>query len=151
MTEVVVRSQSGLTHEIEARGHRLWADEPVEAGGADLGPSPYELLLAALGACTAMTLRLYADRKGWPLQSVQVKLRHERVHAQDCVDCDTRDAYLDRIHKDVLVSGPLNPDQLQRLADIARRCPVQQTLSRQIQVVDSLSGGEATPAAQPAP
>ena len=140
MTEVVVRSLDGLTQEIEARGHRLWADEPSDAGGANLGPTPYELLLAALGACTAMTLRLYAGRKQWPVEQVQVKLRHERVHAQDCVDCETQDIYLDRIYKDVQVSGPLTPEQLQRLSEIARRCPVQQTLSRQIQVIDSLSG-----------
>src|SRR5919202_1984260 len=99
MAEVVVRSLGGLSQEIHARGHRLLADEPHEAGGADSGPSPYELLLSALGSCTAMTVRLYADRHGWPLEGVEVVLRHERVHAQDCRDCDSRDARLERVTK----------------------------------------------------
>jgi putative redox protein len=145
MSEVVVRGLGGLGQEIETRGHHLLADEPPEAGGDDAGPTPYELLLSALGACTSMTIRLYAQRKGWAIGEVQVRLRHERIHAADCADCETRDGYLDRIYKEVLVQGQLSAEQLQRLAEIARRCPVQQTLSHEINVVDSLSGsaGEA--------
>ena len=140
MTEIVVRSQGGLGQAIEVRGHCVGADEPREVGGGDTGPSPYELLLAALGACTSMTISLYAQRKGWHLDGIQVRLRHDRIHADDCVDCETKDGYLDRVHKEVLVQGQLSEEQLQRLAEIARKCPVQRTLSRDIVVEDSLSG-----------
>ena len=122
--------------------HVLSADEPVASGGTNTGPSPYDYLLAGLGACTAMTLRS-ARQKNWPLQKVRVWLKHDKIHAQDCADCETQDTYLDRVYKDVEVSGPLTPEQLRRLSEIARRCPVQQTLSRQIQVLDSLAGSIA--------
>jgi putative redox protein len=140
MTDVIVRSGAGLEQTIETRGHRLVADEPHEQGGADAGPSPYELLLAALGACTAMTLRMYAERKGWPLAAIQVRLRHERIHAEDCAHCETRTGYLDRIQKEILVEGDLTQEQLARLQEIARRCPVNQTLQREIVIEDSLVG-----------
>jgi putative redox protein len=140
MSEVVVRGLGGLAQEIEADGHRLVADEPREAGGDDAGPTPYELLLGALGACTSMTIRLYAQRKGWNVSGVQVRLRHERIHAADCATCETRDGYIDRVYKEVLVQGELSEEQFQRLAEIARRCPVQQTLSREVHIVDSLVG-----------
>jgi len=126
----------GLTHGISARGHQLLVDEPREAGGADAGPTPYELLLSALGACTAMTLRMYADRKGIPLEGVEVELEHDRVHAQDCQDCDTREGFLDRITKRLVLYGPLTDEQRQRLVEIADRCPVQRTLEREI-VIES--------------
>jgi uncharacterized OsmC-like protein len=131
-------SSSGLAHTIEARGHRLLADEPLEAGGSDTGPTPYELLLGALGACTAMTVRLYARRKGWPLETVEVTLRHERIHAQDCADCETGDAFLDRITKRLRLDGALSTEQRQRLAEIAERCPVQRTLQRQVSIQQEL-------------
>jgi putative redox protein len=133
VTEVVVRSLDGLQQSIQIRGHHLVADEPVDSGGTDAGPNPYELLLAALGACTAMTVRLYASRKGWPLEGVEVTLQHDRVHAQDCVDCETRDVYLDRITKQLTLLGPgLDDSQRERLAQISERCPVQRTLQREI-------------------
>jgi len=114
------------------------ADEPVEAGGADRGPNPYELLLAALGACTAMTVQLYAERKGWPLSGVEVTLRHERIHARDCVDCETQDVMLDKITKQLVLRGELGDDQRGRLRDIAERCPVQRTLQREVRIESTL-------------
>jgi putative redox protein len=140
VTQVVVRSRVGLTHEIVARGHELVSDEPLDQGGADAGPTPYELLLGALGACTAMTLRLYADRKGYPLENVEVILEHDRMHAADCRDCETREGFLDRIRKRIMMDGPLSDEQRQRLLDIAERCPVQRTLQREI-VIESVAQG----------
>jgi putative redox protein len=138
MAEIVVRSLGGLEQEIQARGHRWLADEPLEAGGGDAGPTPYELLLSALGACTAMTVRLYATRNGWPLEGVEVVLRHERIHAEDCLNCDSRDARLDRITKRLSLHGPLDAEQRQRLAEIAERCPVQRTLTSPLQIEQEL-------------
>jgi putative redox protein len=138
MAEVTVRSRTGLTHEVIARGHELLADEPPPAG-ADLGLTPYELLLGALGACTAMTLRLYADRKEWPLRGVEVVLRHDRIHARDCAECDTRDdVFLDRITKRITLDGDLSSEQRRRLAEIAQRCPVQRTLQNQVHIEQTL-------------
>jgi putative redox protein len=131
VAEVLVRSKTGLTHEITVRDHHLLADEPAPAG-SDAGPNPYELLLGALGACTAMTLRLYADRKGWPLRGVDVALQHERIHATDCAECETREGFLDRITKRITLHGPLDDEQRQRLSEIAERCPVQRTLQREV-------------------
>lgn len=138
MGEVIVRSLTGLSASVEVGVHRFVVDEPVEGGGGDAGPNPYELLLAALGTCTTMTLRLYAQRKGWPLESVEVRLSHERIHAQDCADCETREGYLDQITKRLALSGALDEDQRQRLAEIAERCPVQRTLTREIVIRQSL-------------
>ena len=138
MTEVVVRSRDGLAQEVEARGHRLVADEPREVGGSDTGLTPYELLLAALGACTSMTIRLYARRKGWPVTGVEVRLRHDRIHAEDCADCETESGYLDRVRKEILVRGELTQEQLRRLGEIARHCPVNQTFSREVVIEDAM-------------
>jgi uncharacterized OsmC-like protein len=140
VTQVVVRSRIGLTNEIVARGHRFVSDEPLDQGGADAGPTPYELLLGALGACTAMTLRLYAERKGYPLEQVEVTLDHDRMHAADCRDCDTREGFLDRIRKRIVMHGPLSEEQRQRLLEIAERCPVQRTLQREI-VIEPITPG----------
>ena len=139
MAEVVVRSLGGLEQEIQARGHRWLSDEPLEAGGGDGGPNPYELLLSALGACTAMTVRLYASRKGWPLEGVEVVLRHERIYAQDCADCETRDVRLERITKRLSLHGPLEDAQRQRLAEIAERCPVHRTLTTTLRIEQQLA------------
>jgi putative redox protein len=118
--------------------HELTVDEPVEAGGEDTGPTPYDLLLAALGACTAITVRLYAQRKGWALRRVEVHLSHDRIHAEDCATCDTREGFLDRIRKHVVLSGALTDEQRQRLREIADRCPVQRTLTREV-VIEAIS------------
>jgi uncharacterized OsmC-like protein len=132
VTRVIVTSSGGLEQSIQVRDHHLTADEPAEGGGRDAGPNPYELLLAALGACTAMTLRMYADRKQWPLEGVEVTLEHDRIHAEDCRDCETREGRLDRIRKELRLLGPLDEAQRQRLGEIAERCPVSQTLKREV-------------------
>lgn len=131
---VVVGGRQGLQQEIVARRHRLRADEPEELGGTDTGPTPYDLLLAALGACTSMTLRLYADRKGFPLEGVRVRLRHGRIHAADCAACETKEGKVDRIERTIEMLGPLDGDQQQRLLEIADRCPVHRTLTSEITI-----------------
>ncbi len=136
---VTVRSEDGLRQEIVSGQHRLVADEPREAGGADAGPDPYALLLAALGACTSMTLRLYARRKGWPLEQVTVELEHAKVHAEDCADCEGEAARVDRIWRRVRLHGPLDAVQVARLAEIARRCPVHKTLVAGVRVSDDVT------------
>ena len=140
---VTVQSLSRMTHVIHtgghaASGHALVADEPREAGD-DLGMNPYELLLAALGACTAMTLRMYADRKEWPLESVTVELSHERTHTDDCEDCDEKaEGHIDLIRRYIVVRGNLSVEQADRLKEIATRCPVHKTLVGAPQIVDEL-------------
>jgi putative redox protein len=124
--------KSELTTDILAEGHRLVADEPVSIGGNGSGPTPYGYLLAGLGACTAMTLRMYADRKEWPLDSVIVKLNHQKIHAADCEDCQTKEGKLDQIEREIELSGALDDQQKQRLMQIADRCPVHRTLKSEI-------------------
>ena len=133
--EVVVRgAATGFAQEILAGKHRLAADEPVSAGGADTGPTPYDLLLAALGSCTSMTVGVYARRKGWPLQSVTVRLAHSRIHAEDCANCETKEGKLDRIDVAIELAGALSEEQRLRLLEIAERCPVHQTLQSEIEI-----------------
>lgn len=130
--EVTVTEVSGLTQRIEARRHRLTADEPTDAGGADSGPTPYDLLAGALGACTSMTMRMYANLKKLPLEGIRVKLRHSKIHAADCADCETRDGKLDRIDREIAVLGPLTDEQRRKLLEIADKCPVHRTLKAEI-------------------
>ncbi|MCZ6689813.1 MAG: OsmC family protein, partial [Planctomycetota bacterium] len=119
---VVVRGGSaGYAQEIEVGGHRFVADEPAEVGGTDTGPNPYDLLLAALGACSSMTLRMYADRKGWPLEGVTVRLSHRKIHSRDCAECETEEGFLDEIEESVSLSGPLDESQRARLFEISGR------------------------------
>jgi putative redox protein len=136
--EVIVRSRPGLSASIEVGDHRLLADEPVEVGGANAGPNPYDLLLSALGTCTVITVRMYAQRKGWPLDGVEVRLSHDRIHAEDCAHCETREGYVHRISKSLSLQGPLDADQRQRLAEIAERCPVQRALTHEIVIQQTL-------------
>ena len=117
--------------------HVLAADEPAAVGGADSGPTPYELLLAGLGACTAITVRMYADRKGWPLRHITVRLRHERIHARDCADCETRAGQLDHIERELEFDGELTGEQRARLLEMAERCPVHRTLHSEVRVSTS--------------
>ena len=127
-------SAKGFAQEITAGGHRLVADEPRAVGGTDTGPSPYDLLISALGACTSMTVSLYARRKQWPLEAVTVKLRHSKIHAADCADCETKDGMLDHIERDVELHGDLSEEQRARLLDVANRCPVHRTLTSEIDI-----------------
>jgi uncharacterized OsmC-like protein len=113
---------------ITAGDHVIAADEPAPAG-TDSGPTPYDLLLAGLGACTSMTVRMYADRKGWPLENVSVSLRHERVHAKDCEDCESGDGMVDRIQRTIRLEGDLDTEQRAKLLDIAEKCPVHRTMT----------------------
>ena len=132
-TSVIVSSDTGLAQEIVAGKHQLRADEPLP-DGTDTGSSPYELLLAALGACTSMTVRLYARRKGWDLQRIVVRLQHNRIHAEDCRDCETKGGFLDHIEIEIDLRGALDAGQKERLLAIAEKCPVHRTLQSEIKI-----------------
>jgi len=132
---VIVRgSAAGFAQEIFAGAHRLTGDEPASAGGTDTGPSPYDFLLAALGTCTSMTLGMYARRKGWALEEVTVTLRHWKIHASDCAECETREGMLDRIERDIHLGGSLTDEQRTKLMEIADKCPVHRTLTSEIAI-----------------
>jgi len=132
---VVVRGRAaGFAQEIHAGPHRLYADEPASAGGTDTGPSPYDLLLAALGACTSMTVAMYARRKAWPLDEVTVHLRHSKIYATDCAECETKEGMLDRIERDIHFAGLLTEEQRSKLLEIANKCPVHRTLTSEIDI-----------------
>ena len=136
----VVETGAGkFAQSIQAGRHRLQADEPASVGGSDSGPNPYDFLLAALGACTSMTLRMYAAQKQWPLERVTVDLRHDKLHAADCADCETREGKVDAIGRTITLQGKLDDAQRQRLLEIADRCPVHRTLEGEIRISTALS------------
>lgn len=132
--DVALLGGRGYTVEIATARHHLHADEPEEHGGTDRGPTPYELLVAALGACKAITVRMYADRKGWPLLRTILHLGHDRIHAEDCEDCETKEGKIDEIRAELQFVGPLSEGQRARLLEIADKCPVHKTLSGEIKI-----------------
>ncbi len=138
MAEVIVSSVGFLKHEVKAGRHRFITDEPVSVGGGDTGPDPYSLLLAALGACTAMTLQIYAKREGFPLEKVEISLSHGRAHAKDCASCEEKGTKIERIERFISLEGPLSETQKARLLEIARRCPVHKTLQSNVTIDDYL-------------
>ena len=140
--KVLVREtrEGKFTNQVVVGRHVIRADEPVAAGGLDTGLSPYDLLCAALGACTAITLRLYADLKGIPLERVSVELKHEKIHATDCAECETREGKIDRIDRLISLEGTLDPAQRQKLLEIANKCPVHRTLHSEVVIPTRLSG-----------
>jgi len=130
---------SKFAQEIDVGKHRLSADEPLNAGGTDTGPSPYDLLLAGLGACTSMTIRMYADLKQIPLENVTVRLKHDKVHAQDCAECETQEGKIDRIDREIELAGRLDEAQRAKLLEIANKCPVHRTLHSEIWIPTRLA------------
>jgi uncharacterized OsmC-like protein len=134
----VEEAGEGLINRILTHKHELYTDEPVAVGGRDMAPDPYALLLSALGACTSMTLRLYAQRKQLPLKHVRVKLRHSKIHAEDCAECDDKSALLDHIERNIELTGELTEAQRTRLLEIANKCPVHKTLTSKIKIVSKL-------------
>ena len=135
LVHVAERGTGAYTVAIAAGPHHWLGDEPAGVGGDDLGPSPYQMLSAALGACTAMTVRMYANRKQWPLAHVKVALRHAKIHAQDCAECETKAGQIDRIERFITLEGDLDAAQRQRLLEIADMCPVLRTWHSEVQVV----------------
>src|SRR5690606_24648175 len=138
LVEVAQSDVEGFTSTVRAGRHTQIADEPKAMGCADLGPSPHDYLLASLGACTAMTLRMYARRKKLPLEEVSVQLRHRRIHAEDCAECEDKSGQLTEITREIRITGDLDADQRARLLEIADKCPVHRTLSERIRIVSEL-------------
>jgi putative redox protein len=131
---IVTSTEAAFAQSIAAGPHHFVADEPVADGGGDAGPNPYDLLLAALGSCTSMTLRLYARRKKWPLERVEVRLTHTHGYGDDCVNCDDPARRISRIERQIALEGALLPDQRVRLLEIAEKCPVHKTLSGKLEI-----------------
>jgi len=131
---IVNGNATGFAQKIQIGPHQLVADEPVSYGGTDIGASPYDLLLAALGSCTSMTIGLYARKRGWPLENITISLRHLRIHAKDCDDCETKEGKVDRIWREIHLTGNLTDEQRAKLMEIADKCPVHQTLTSEINI-----------------
>ena len=137
---IVEDSEAGpFAETAHAGAHTMLVDEPIANGGNDTGPDPYSYLITALGACTAMTLRLYARQKKWPLQKVKVQLKHDKIYAKDCAECETKDGRIDSIERVIDLEGPLDDTQRQRLLLIADHCPVHRTLTSEIRISTRLS------------
>jgi uncharacterized OsmC-like protein len=133
--QVIVHGNAkGFAQEVEIGSHELFADEPVSYGGTDTGASPYDLILAALGSCTSMTIGLYARKRGWPLEKITVSLRHFKIHAKDCDDCETKEGRIDRIEMEIHLDGALTDEQRDKLMEISEKCPIHQTLTSEINI-----------------
>lgn len=133
--DVVVRGNANsFLQDVITGAHRLQADEPVSYGGGDAAPGPYDYLLTALGVCTSMTIGYYARRSKIPLENITVSLRHSRIHAKDCEECETKAGMLDRIDLEIQLTGPLTPEQHAKLMEIAGKCPVHRTLKSEIDI-----------------
>ena len=140
MTEVISEgAASGYVQDVRMGTHRMAVDEPVDKGGTDTGPTPYDLLAGALGTCTSMTLGYYARREGLPLESVRVTVRHSKIHAEDCAACATRVGRLDHLEREIELVGPLSEAQRADLLRIADRCPVHRTLTAEIHISTRLA------------
>ena len=135
---VIVRASAPFRTEVSAGPHRWLLDEPIDSGGANEGPTPYDMLAAALGGCTAMTLHFYARREKFPLENVEVRVSHDRQHVKDCADCNATQGYIHRFKVEIVLSGPLTDQQRAKLLEIARRCPVTKTLQAEIKVDEVL-------------
>ena len=131
---IVHGTAAGFAQEVKVGSHELFADEPVSYGGTDTGPTPYDLLLAALGTCTSMTIGFYARKRRWPLEDISVSLRHSKIHAIDCEECETKEGKIDRIELDIQLTGSLTDEQRAKLIEIAGKCPVHQTLTSEINI-----------------
>jgi putative redox protein len=138
MGPVIARSEASFRVDIEAAGHKLIADEPAAAGGTDQGPTPYDLLSAALGACTAMTMHFLAKRDNIPLEGVEISITNDRAYAKDCADCTSQSGYIHRFDVQIRLRGNLTPEQRKKLLDAANRCPVRKTLTNEIRIDDKL-------------
>ena len=139
LVEVEETLAGNYVQKMRSGRHVLIADEPENAGGNDAGPGPYEYLLMGLGACTSMTIRMYALRKQLPLERIRVHLEHQKIHAEDCSDCESRKGMVDEISREIILEGQLTDEQRQRLLDIANRCPVHRTLTSEIKVRSRLA------------
>jgi uncharacterized OsmC-like protein len=131
---IVHGTAASFAQEIEVGSHELFADEPTSYGGTDSGPSPYDLILAALGSCTSMTIGLYARKRSWPVEKISVSLWHSKIHAKDCDDCETKEGRIDRIEMEIHLDGALTGEQRAKLMEIAEKCPVHQTLTSEINI-----------------
>ena len=138
MAKVEVKYLRNLQHEVKVGDFTFVLDEPKDVGGDSKGPSPYETMMAALGACTSMTMLMYARQKGWDLQNVEVELEHEKIHAQDCETCETKIGRLDKITRNIKIKGNLNEEQQKRLLEIAEKCPVHRTLTSENLIIDNI-------------
>ncbi|HET7436957.1 MAG TPA: OsmC family protein [Thermoanaerobaculia bacterium] len=139
-TPVTLRSRGSFRTEVEAGPHRFVIDEPASAGGGGEGPTPYDMLAAALGGCTSMTLHYYAAREKLPLEGVDVTISHDRQYAKDCVDCTSQSGYIHRFVVEITLHGALTQEQREHLLSIAKRCPVAKTLGSEIKIDEVLAG-----------
>jgi len=131
---IVHGNAAGFAQTIDIGPHHLVADEPASYGGTDSGPSPYDFILAALGACTSMTIGLYARKRKWALEKITVSLKHSKIHAKDCDDCETKEGRIDRIDLEIHLDGNLSEEQRTKLMEVAGKCPIHQTLTHEINI-----------------